>query len=85
MGDVTPREIFDIKRISAFKNRKINKVKKLEPVGGIGRYIKRNNIVILIIFFEFDRIMAFVIIKDKKALSSFCTSYSMLIEMFDPF
>ena len=85
MNNVMPYKIFDIKRIYAFKDRKISKVEKLKPVKGMGKYIKRNNIIILVIFFEFDRMVAFVTVKNKKALNTFRTRFDMLIEIFNLF
>ena len=85
MSDVTPHKIFDIKRICAFKDRKIGKVERLEPVGGMGRHIKRDNIIILAVFFEFDRMVAFVTVENKKALGAFRTRSGMLIEIFNLF
>ena len=85
MGNVMPYKIFDIKRIYVFKNKKINKVKRLEPVRGISRHIKRNNIIILVIFFEFNRIIAFVTVKNKKTFSIFRIRFGILIEIFNLF
>ena len=85
MDNVMPHKIFDIKRIYAFKDKKINKVKRLKPVRKISRYIKRNNIIILIIFFEFNRIVIFVTVKNKKTFNAFRMRFDMLIEIFNLF
>ena len=80
-----PYKIFNIKRIYAFKDKKTGKVKRLKPVKKINKYIKRNNIVILAIFFEFNRIIAFVTVKDKKAFSTFRMRFDIFIEIFNLF
>ena len=47
--------------------------------------IKRNNIIILAIFFKFNRIIVFVTVKNKKAFSTFRTRFGILIEIFNLF
>ena len=54
-------------------------------MGGMGRHTERNNVVILTVLFELDRVVAFVTVKDKKTFGTLSTRPSMLIEMFNPF
>ena len=54
-------------------------------MGGMGRHTERNNVVILAILFELDRVVAFVTVKDKEAFNTFRTRSGMLIKMFNPF
>ena len=72
-------------QISAFKNKKINKIEKLKPVKRINKYIKRNNVVILIILFKFDQIITFVTVKNKKTFGTFSTRFNMLVKVFNLF
>ena len=51
----------------------------------MGKHTKRNNIVILAILFELDRIVAFVTVKDKKTFSTLSTRFNMLIKVLDLF
>ena len=51
----------------------------------MGRHIKRNNVVILAILFELNRIVAFVTVKDKKTFGTFSTRPSMLVKVLDSF
>ncbi len=85
MGNITSHKILDIKRISAFKDGKASHVERLKSMGGISRHIKRNNIVVLVILFEFDEIVAFVTVKDKETLNTLGTRLNILIKMFNPF
>ena len=85
ISNVALYKIFDIKQICVFKDRKISKVKKLKPVEGISKHIKHNNIIILVIFFEFDRIIAFITVKNKKALGIFRTRFGIFIKIFNIF
>ena len=51
----------------------------------MGKHIKRNNVVILTVFFELDRIIAFVTVKDKKTFSTYNTRFNMFIKMLNLF
>ena len=52
---------------------------------GMGRYTERNNVVILAILFELDRVVAFVTVKDKKTFGTLSTRFSMFVKVLDPF
>ena len=85
MGLVASHKIFDIKRIRAFQYRKTGYVERLESVGGMGRHTERNNVVVLTVLFELDRVVAFVTVKDKKTFGTLSTRPSMLVKVLDPF
>ena len=51
----------------------------------MGKHTKRDNVVILAILFELDRIIAFVTVKDKKTFGTFSTRLNMLVKVLDPF
>jgi hypothetical protein len=50
--------------ISLLKHYKAPNVKRLEQVRGIRRYIEGDNLIILIISFEFDGVVTFITIED---------------------
>ena len=52
---------------------------------GMGRHIERNNVVILTVLFELDRVVAFVTVKDKKTFGAFSTRFNMLVKVLDLF
>ena len=85
MSLITSYKIFDIKRIRAFQYQKTGYVKRLKSVRGMGRHTKRNNVVILTVLFELDRVMAFVTVKNKKTFGTLSTRPSMLVKVFDSF
>ena len=85
MGLVASHKIFDVKRIRAFQYRKTGYVERLESVGGMGRHTERNNVVVLTVLFELDRVVAFVTVKDKKTFGTLSTRPSMLIKVFSSF
>lgn len=49
------------------------------------RHAKSNNVISLIIILELHRMMTFMIVKDQETLYIFCTTLSMLIEVFYSF
>ena len=85
MGLVASHKILDVNRIRAFQYRKTGYVERLESMGGMGRHTERNNIVILAVFFELDRVVAFITVKDKKTFSTFSTRFNMFIKILNLF
>ena len=48
------------------------------------RHTKCENIILLTIELEIDRVVALVAVKDEKAILTFRTRFRMNIEMFNP-
>jgi hypothetical protein len=67
------------------KGRKTSNIERLEPVGGMSRYIERYYIVLLIVFLEFYRMVALIPIEDKKPEFTNRTYPSILIKVLNPF
>ena len=82
VSDLYPYYLLNPLAIRGFERTKTPNIKRLEKVGRMGRYIKYNNVIRLIETFEVDRVVAFVAVKDKQLIYSFCIALSSLVEMF---
>jgi hypothetical protein len=47
------------------------------------RYIKSNNLLFLVIYLKFDRIMAPVAVKNQEAIYTSCLIFQIRIEILD--
>ena len=48
------------------------------------RYIKRDDVILLAVEFEFGRMMAFVAVEDQQSVFALCPGRCMVVEVFDP-
>ncbi len=48
------------------------------------RYIKRDDVILLVVEFEFGRMMAFVAVEDQQPVFALCPGRCMVVEVFDP-
>ena len=66
----------------SLKWSKTSNIKRLKKIKRMSRYVKSQNIVIFIMGLKSIRIMAFVIIKNKKLIYTFRARFYILIKMF---
>ena len=75
-------ESFDLAIVRLFKWSKTSNIKRLKKIRRISRYAESQNIVIFAMGLKFIRMMAFVAVKNKKSIYTFCARFYVLIEMF---
>ena len=49
------------------------------------RHTESNDLVLLVVDLEVGRVVAVVAVEDKKAVNPGCSSFSMLVEVLNPF
>ncbi len=49
------------------------------------RHIERNNVILFIVELEVGRVVAIVAVKDKETINPGYSSFSILIEVLNPF
>ena len=51
----------------------------------VGRHAERNDVVLLVVELEVGRVVAIVAVEDEEAINPDFSSFSMLVEVLDPF
>ena len=53
-------------------------------MGGVRRYIERDDVVLLAIELEFGRVVAFVAVEDQQPVFALCPGCCIVVEVLDP-
>ena len=63
--DMHPHQVLNLATVRLLQRPKATNIQRLEEVGRMRRHIEYNNVVLLVIELEFDRVVAFVAVEDQ--------------------
>ncbi len=75
----------DLLAICCLKQAETSNIEQLEDIRQVGRHTEGNNVVILVVELEVSQVVAVVAIEDKEATNPSCSSFSVLVEVLNPF
>ena len=77
-----PHENFDLTTVRLLKWFKTSNIKRLKKMRQMSRYAKSQNIIVLTMDLKSIRMMALVVVKNKKSIYTLRARFCVLIKMF---
>jgi hypothetical protein len=85
VGYTCPYYPLDLLAICPLEWAKTSNIERLEDVRRVGRYIERDNVVLLIVELKVGRVVAIVAVEDEEAMNPDCSSFGMRVKVLNPF
>ena len=82
--DMYPHQVLNLATVRLLQRPKVANIKWLALVGGVYRYIERDEVVLPVVELEFGRVVALVAVEDQQPVFALRTRYYIVVEVLDP-